>query len=399
MRRIIYLISIIALASCLNLRESNPYKESLRELDVKLIMPSDFEGVSMEQVEVELTELNSNARFVQFCSSEGIANFKLPVGVYRATVSSLIAGEQFNASKSGIVLSESHNSCELDMIYVKSADILIKEIYCGGCTKAPKEGTYNRDAYIILHNNSNKTYYLDSLCFGCLDPYNSNSTPVWGSEIDFAPIIQAIWQFEGSGQSLGLEPGADAVIAVHGAIDHAEQFPQSVNLNNSGYFAMYNNTYFTDVEKHLSPGDKIKADHILKVVVKMGIATSYTLSINSPAVVIFKAQGCSIEEFLAVDGSIVQKPSSSDRIAKIPYDWVLDGVEVFNGQSATNKKRLGPIIDASAIILSNTYEAKTLMRKVDAERSASAGYERLVDTNNSSSDFYESPIQSLHDEQ
>ena len=73
----------------------------------------------------------------------------------------------------------------------------------------------------------------------------------------------------------------------------------------------------------------------------------------------------------------------------------MDGVEVFNGQSSSNKKRINSSIDASYVTLSNTFEGKTLMRKVDEAKTAELGYEVLVDTNNSGNDFYERESQSI----
>ena len=102
--------------------------------------------------------------------------------------------------------------------------------------------------------------------------------------------------------------------------------------------------------------------------------------------------------FLELEGSIVQKPGSqSDRIVLLPLEWVVDGVEVFNGESASNKKRLNARVDASYITQSKTFEGHSLIRRVDEEKSSVRGYEVLADTNNSSNDFYESEKQSLRD--
>lgn len=84
---------------------------------------------------------------------------------------------------------------------------------------------------------------------------------------DFAPIVDCIWQFGGNGTSFPLAPGADAVIAVNGAIDHAAQYPLSVNLNKPGYFACYNNVYYRNTMYHPAPGDQISRDHYLDVVI------------------------------------------------------------------------------------------------------------------------------------
>ena len=81
----------------------------------------------------------------------------------------------------------------------------------------------------------------------------------------------------------------------------------------------------------------------------------------------------------------------------LPLEWVVDGVEVFNGESASNKKRLNARVDASYITQSKTFEGHSLIRRVDEEKSSVRGYEVLADTNNSSNDFYESEKQSLRD--
>ena len=78
-------------------------------------------------------------------------------------------------------------------------------------------------------------------------------------------------------------------------------------------------------------------------------------------------------------------------------EWVVDAVEVFNGASSSNAKRLQASLDAGYVTLSGTYLGHSLMRRTDEELSALVGYEVLSDTNNSSVDFYESEKQSLHE--
>ena len=210
--------------------------------------------------------------------------------------------------------------------------------------------------------------------------------------------IHTGWQFGGNGTSFPLAPGADAVIAVNGAIDHAAQYPLSVNLNKPGYFACYNNVYYWNTMYHPAPGDQISRDHYLDVVIKLGQANAYTFSIFSPATVIFKAQDTTIQEYVQQTGSVIQKPGSTvDQVIKIPLDWVIDGVEVYYGGSSSNKKRISPSIDAGYVSQSALYDGRSLHRRVDEEASKEAGYEILEDTNNSSADFYEREQQSLHE--
>ncbi len=392
----IILLSVLAAVSCLRLDESNPYEADLQELSINLQMPEGYEGADLSDVTVTLTDINSDASYEAQSDASGTARLSLPGGLYRATVGSLIADERFNGSKGGIILGGAPLSVDLQLRRSASGDILIKEIYCGGCMKLPEEGTYHTDSYIILHNNSDHTVWLDSLCFGTLDPYNSNSAAVWDEDIEFSPVIQAVWQFPGEGKTYPLSPGEDAIVAVYGAIDHSAHYPLSVNLNRSDVFTCYSPTYFPNATYHPAPGDKVSRDRFLNVVIKTGKSNAYTFSINSPALIIFRAQGQTIQEFVSGSDNVINKPGSSyDRIVCVPNDWVIDGVEVFNGQSSTNTKRVNASIDASYVTLSNVHEGRTLMRRVNESRTEQLGYEVLVDTNNSGYDFYERETQSL----
>ncbi len=399
MRKILMLTALALLGtSCLNLDEANPYSADLQELSISLLMPEGYAGTDLSGVAVTLGDVNSGAGYEALCDASGTARFSIPSGLYRASAGSLINEERFNASKGGIILGGSPLSVELQLKKIRTGDILIKEIYCGGCVKLPEEGTYQSDSYIILHNNTDHTVWLDSLCFGTLDPYNSNAAAVWDEDIEFSPVIQAVWQFPGEGRTYPLAPGEDAVVAVYGAIDHTAHYPLSVNLNREDVFTCYSPTYFPNTTYHPAPGDKVSRDRFLNVVIKTGQSNAYTFSISSPAVVIFRTQGQTIQEFVAGSDNVINKPGSSkDRVVCVPNDWVVDGVEVFNGQSSSNRKRMNAAIDASYVTLSNVHEGRTLMRRVNESRSQQLGYEVLVDTNNSGYDFYERETQSIKD--
>ncbi len=134
------------------------------------------------------------------------------------------------------------------------------------------------------------------------------------------------------------------------------------------------------------------------LVQQFGKANAYTFSMNSPAVVLYKIDGTTPSEFVQSADATMNIPGSTNgaRVVKIPNEWVIDAVEVFNGGSSTNYKRFPADLDAGAVALSATGKCHTVMRKTDEENSASAGYEVLMDTNDSSNDFYERETQSLH---
>lgn len=406
LKRYIYIVAaVIAVASCVDVRDTDPYEGGLYSLSITADFPMD--GIDRSSIEVRVEDMNTGSRYVSQTDVEGVSQFNLPNGIYRINMSGRQDDLVFNAAADKIVLSGKDLSVRLKLTVSKAGSIVIKEIYCGGCKKLPQEGDYQSDQYFILHNNDYEVQYLDSLCFGTLSPYNSTGSNPWVSNDmttgetqfpDFLPVIQAVWQFPGDGDDFPLQPGEDAVICVRGAIDHSAQYPLSVNLNKPDYFVCYNSTYFPNTTYHPAPGNLISQDRYLNVVIKTGRANAYTLSISSPTLVVFKAKGVSAQEFVAVPDNITQVPGSTvDNVVKVPFEWVLDAVEVFEGGSSNNQKRLSPSVDAGYVELSDTFLGHTLMRRVDEQASAVSGYEILTDTNNSMNDFYETEIQSLHE--
>lgn len=394
------------LPGCSDLKNDNPYTATLNTLTVSPVYPEGVGDGPQAGISVNITETGKGTEYTATTGADGKASIKVQDGIYRVTISYRTDEYIFNGSADRVRIIGEDKNLPVSMDMTEPGEIVIKEIYCGGCLCYPLEGTYMSDSYIILHNNTSQVQYLDSLCIGVADPYNATGTNVWvsrdddGTSVlpDFVPVIQAVWKIKGDGKTFPLQPGEDAVVCIFGAIDHTRQYPLSVNLNKPGYFVCYNIEYFPNTRYHPVPGDNITSDRYLDVVIKTGQANAYTFSVNSPAVVIFKAEGTTIEDFVSSEDAIVQKPgSSSDRIVKLPIEWVLDGVEVFTGSSAGNVKRLDPGIDAGYANFSAPYLGHTLFRKTDAQASEDKGFEVLVDTNNSLNDFYERNEQSLHE--
>lgn len=404
---ILLLMTFFTTGSCTDIDKDNPYDNQLHTLQVNAVYPDEYSDYLREGVTVKIEDIDRGNSYTSKTDKNGTVRFSLTKGIYRIQISDKAEQDIFNGLADKVKFVNGDLALNLPLVHSRSGDIVIKEIYCGGCTKLPFEGNYQSDKYMILHNNTSETQYLDGLCFGSLDPYNSQATNVWvtqdestGATIfpDFLPVAQCVWQFGGTGQTFPLAPGEDAVVIICGAIDHAAQYPQSVNLNKPGYFVCYNPVYFWNTLYHPAPGDQITPDHYLNVVIKTGQANAYTFSVFSPATVLFKAKDTTIQDFVSQADNVIQKPGSTvDRIVKVPVDWVLDAVEIYYGGSSNNMKRMPPSVDAGYVTQSALYDGRTLYRHTDEEASREAGYEILEDTNNSSSDFYEREKQSLHE--
>lgn len=395
---IVWAAAVALLTGCMNM--DAPFApENLNRLTVTAVYPAGFDSRGGATVTIE--NIAGGVSYSIETGADAQVTVTLPGGIYRVSVSDRDGLDVFNGNKDRVVVSGQDVSVSLDLIHSRAGLLVIKEIYCGGCPKTPEQGTYQSDQYVIVHNNSDVITYLDGLCLGSVAPYNSNANNAWtaadGTLPDFLPILDAIVRVPGNGTSFPLDPGQDAVIVLRGAIDHAATYPMSVNLNKPDYFVLYNPTYFYNQTYHPAPGNLIQSERYLDVVIKTGQSNAYTMSLNSPAFVIFQPQNVDIRDWVLQPGVVRNTPGSTIQMATIPPEWVIDGVEVFNGSSSGNHKRLLSSIDAGFVVLSETYKGHTLMRKPNLEASAQKGYEVLADSNNSSNDLYERETQSLHE--
>lgn len=406
------MVLLLLAGSCVNIRNDNPYEADICDFSVTLTL-APGEKLDLGSIEIKAEDVIGNNRYSSMTDGSGTAHFSLPKGLYRFNAGRKDGENMYNAAIERTSIT-AETKLEMPLIHSFLGPVVIKEIYCGGCKQFSPEGEYlgdyQSDKYAILHNNSDKVQYLDSLCIATLAPYNSPSNPpmkdvrTLGGEpyMDvYAPVIQAMWQFGGDGKSFPLAPGEDAIVAFNGAVDHTALYGNSINLNREDCFACYNITYFTNERYHPAPGDRIRADHIMNCVLKLGQANAYTVSISSPAMIIFRIDGCTAQQYVTSktpfgDDPVMQLPGSAvDKILNIPWVWVIDAVEVFS--SISGNKRINVCADAGYVVLSDTYLGHSLMRKLDEEATEVAGYEVLVDSNNSSEDFYEREIQSLHE--
>ena len=392
----IFLTALLA-AGCMNMSE--PYKDNLNSLVVTASYPEGYSSFVRAGVKVTAEDVSNGYIREAETDAHGVATLTLPNGIYRIGISDRNGTSVFNGASDKVLVSGQDVNIILPLVYSKAGTMVIKEVYSSGCSKYPQEGTYQSDKYFIVHNNDSEVTYLDSLCFGILFPWNSTSSNPWNDDPAFlqetVPVGQAIWQFPGSGKTFPLAPGEDAVVAINGAIDHTLQYPLSVNLNFPECFVCYS-PLFPNPIYHPAPGDRIRTDHYMTLVDKEGQANANLMSVSSPTLVLFRAQGKSIQEWIATEGFIRQAPGSTERVFLVPVDWVIDGMEAFDGSSTSNNKRLSAKVDAGYVSLSETFMGHSLHRNVDTEASAEKGFEVLMDTNNSTIDFHERETQSLH---
>lgn len=399
------LAAALTVAGCMPFgmgRDLGPAYEpgTLNRITVQVVYP---DGMAIHAgAKIFIMEISGESSYALEADAQGRASTLLVHGIYRITARESSDGYVFNATRNNVIISGEDVSLTIELKKSKPGAVVIKEIYNGGCPKLPKEGTYQSDQYILLHNNSADTYCLDGLCMGTLSPYNSYGSNPWLQDGDlpaFLPIIQAVLMIPGDGDDFPLEPGADALVCLRGAIDHTQEFPMSVNLNRSDAFVCYDPVLFPNVSYHPAPGSLVDPARYLEIVIKTGQANAYTLSVSSPAFVLFRPpQDTDIHDWVKQAEHLPQVPGGTEQVVAIPPEWVVDGVEVFYGGSSGNKKRLPETVDAGSVTLSENFKGHSLIRKEDTETSQAVGYTVFMDSNNSSEDFYERQTQTLHED-
>ena len=262
--------------------------------------------------------------------------------------------------------------------YVADANvdqIVIKELYNGGCPKDGASGSFSNDKCLILYNNCSQKAVVNNLCIAFASPYNGHANNKnYGEDgkltyeaEKFTPAFGGCWWYP---YSLVIEPYSQVVINVSGAIDNTQTYSQSINYANAAYYCMYDpESGFKIASWYPTPSAEIPTSHYLKAK-RLGTATSWPLSNSSPALFIFQTKDVTPAEFadnadnLWYDGG---EAKDINACLKVKNDWILDAIEVYQKTKISDsKKRLTADIDAGYVALTNQL-GHTLYRNVDKE--------------------------------
>ncbi|MFV0522186.1 MAG: DUF4876 domain-containing protein [Mangrovibacterium sp.] len=373
--RLFAIIALFAFASCADDNTTGGYET--KSVSVQLVYPGGVETAA--DVPVNLTDANGST-YVDSTDAEGLAAFKVPTGVYEASASDSRADEGtayiYNGSLSNIDVNSSWDesaALDLGLTASEAGQIVIKELYIGGCPKDDGSGSYYFDSYVVLYNNSTLPASLDNVCLGMVRPYSS--TAINQDYVDgklfyeaegWIPAGQGFWYFQ---DGATIQPGEQLVVALKGAIDHTISYSNSVNLANENNYCTYDiESGFNNTKYYPSPAAVIPTSHYLKAY-EYGQGNAWAISNSSPAFFVFNTKDSSPESFGTDDSNLNYHGGSVTPVQarkKVPVEWILDGVEVFNQGNDVNTKRLTAAVDAGSIYLTNKL-GYALYRDVDKE--------------------------------
>ena len=250
------------------------------------VLPPDGVSCSFDDVYVNLQQVNSPIAYRSKANKDGIAEFDVEYGFYKAT-------SQFkeytidnvylmnSASENFCVDNADEQSVEMNTVYSLKSKLIFKEIYYSGCMG--KDGKrYMKDPYLIIYNNSSDVTYLDSLCIGSVAPTNAQYSNTGWETVNYVPIFNFMWMIPGSGKDYPLEPGQQVILSFN-AINHlALGQTNSVDLSNSDW-AMYDENANLTMQTPPAPGVKK-----MELWWRYLSATASTGSFISPAWIMWK---------------------------------------------------------------------------------------------------------------
>ena len=415
--------------------------DSKIEVTFQLTYPSGGEFSVKEGIEVSISNSSTNEILKANTTAEGTVEFLANPGTYQAAVIDrrVAKGDVYSYSitQGDIVLNESLNSdtpVELQLTEAVSGQIIIKELYIGGCPKDDGSGYYGNDQYVILYNNSDEAVTLDNICFGTVSPYNSNSSGDYTVDGALSYLnegwVPAISAIPHTKSAVTIEPGEEMVIALCGAIDHTSTYSKSVNLANSKYWVLWDNKDQLTHSKYVAPDASIPSSQYLGIQ-KWGLGTGWVFSSSSPAFFVFTTKGSTPEVFgSSTDNLTAEEGDKGSK--KLNTEWILDGIDVFrvgyenfkrfpNGIDSGNAKftsKLGYTLyrnvdkaateaiegNADKLVYEYNYGTEidgvssTDPNGINAEASIDKGARIIyMDTNNSTNDFHQRSQASLRD--
>lgn len=387
-----FLLCGVALLSAISCEKEDPFKTY--EIPVQLVYPAgDFQPIA--GVEVIATNMTTGMSYMGITDDTGKAVVAAIAGIYDFAVSETRTANgtavMFNGLKTGVTVTKewekAPQTVSIELVQSEAKQVIIKEVYAGGCPKNDGSGAFANDKYIVLYNNSEVEADLTNVCIGIALPYNSN-----GTNVDYVdgvlsyenqhkvPAGHGFWSWGTSVPKL--QPGEQVVIAMTGAINNTQTYNNSVDLSNSKYYAMYDpESGYNNAAMYPVPSENIPTSQYMKAY-KYGNGNGWTISVASPTMMIFMTpEGMTPQMFMDDKSNENLYNNQAAQIRKwVPSDWVLDAVEGFKiGESAKNKKRFIAEVDAGSVYHINQ-KGYSLYRNVDkaATEAIPGNKEKLV---------------------
>src|SRR3989339_544993 len=402
MRKFNFTFALIALGSLLAFSACEKQAPELSIIQVTLKASAAFNGATLSNIPVEITNTVDNTKKVVLTNPAGVAKFEdIAPSTYNISSSLELSPEiafnytgfnktvTINATLSSITVLPLQTSVQTLTLDGKAGgDLVIKEVYSLGAANDGYAIMF-KDQFFEIFNNSDETQYLDKLYIAYLSPskagQGSTDVPL-GLPLTSFVYASKILQFPGTGTQYPLEPGMGAVIAIN-AINYKELKPLALTVDNStAQFDTYAITWLQSLGRTGNSFFVVDNPNVPNMnCIYLNIQNNGFFNMDDYASIALVKSGPVFTETIK-DPTIT---TSEVFYMKIPVSEIIDGVDILAKSSSAAFKRLPAVIDSGFTYAqengSANYTGKSLRRKV--AKTLASGRKVLQDSNNSSNDF------------
>ncbi|PKO96086.1 MAG: hypothetical protein CVU12_07110 [Bacteroidetes bacterium HGW-Bacteroidetes-7] len=402
MKKINLSLIITALVTVIMISACEKKAPELSVIEVTLATSAAFNGVSVSNIPVEITNTVDNTKKTVLTNPAGVALFEdLAPSTYNISASKELTAEvafnytgfskalTINANLQNIAVMPLQTSKQTLTLDGKAGgDLVIKEVYSLGAANDGYAIMF-KDQFFEIFNNSDEIQYLDKLYIAYLSPtkagQGANDVPL-GLPLTSFVYASKILQFPGTGTQYPLEPGMGAVVAIN-AINYKEQKPLALTVDNSkAQFDTYAITWLQSLGRTGNSFFDVDNPNVPNMnCIYLNIQNNGFFNMDDYASIALVKSGPVFTETIK-DPTIT---TSEVYYMKIPVSEIIDGVDILAKSSSAAFKRLPTVIDAGFTYAqengSANYTGKSLRRKV--AKTLASGRKVLQDSNNSSSDF------------
>lgn len=341
-----------------------------------------YNGAPFAVAGVPVTLASGSASFDALTDDTGLVKFTVSVGTYTATTSFRASESAMMVNYNGsvnimvpeIATGKEFATMRLELTASKASQLIIKEVYNGGCKQNDGSKNYQYDKYIIVYNNSDVEVDASGMCLtmaqvSCLASTNKYTITDGVTEYAAAgwtPASYNIWWFQ-SGTSVKIAPYSQIVISVNGAIDHTKTYTNSVDLSHADYVTYDPESGFNGATQYPAPSADIPASHQMKTY-RFGQGTAWPLPIKTAAPFILMP-GEDIQAFVKNEANFDNRSSNkSGNYCKIPTSWVLDAVDLWGDADETkNFSRFPAEVNTGKVVFATNAMGYSIYRNVDKE--------------------------------
>lgn len=303
--------------------------------NVKVQITLDGAPLLVEGVTVTLA--SSAASYEAVTAADGSADFTATLGTYTATTSFKKSDAgllyNYNGTASVSIVEGENPAVDLPVVASKSSQLILKEVYNGGCMDNDNNKNYQKDKYLIVYNNSDTEVDASEMCVAMAQIANTASTnkyPFTDGVIEYeaagwTPASFSIWWFQ-EGTTVKIAPYSQIVIAISDAIDHTQTYTNSVDLSQADYCTYDLESGFTG---YTAPAAAIPTENYMKTKV-FGQGTAWPAPILTFAPFLIMPES-DIRAFVEnTENFDNRSTNNSGNFCKIPTGWVLDALDIWS---------------------------------------------------------------------